>query len=767
MEGSDIKTDSLFQNLIFGFVLLCLIYLLSQGNALLFHGITELFSISVAWSVFLLMWTTRKITRNKTLLFLGIAYLFIGFIDLFHTLSYKGMNVFEGIEGSNTAGQLWISARGMEAVSLLLVSILIHKKDRIPVRKYMVIFSLITTLILAVIYYTEIFPVCYIEGQGFTQFKTLAEYAICLILLLSIRGFHKCRKELDRRVYSLLVMSLSVSIASELAFTIYIDVYGFFNALGHFLKVISFGLIFQALVYSSVHHPYSTIFQELKKDTEELSISQALHSSLIANISDVLVILDKEALIKYISPNIENLYGWSSVIRANQSVWENVHPDNIKTLKQAFSRLIDKKDSRETVEIRYRRADGHYTDIQLTGRNLLSDSDINGVLVNFHDITERLDSETKIQESEERFRVLHNASFGGIAIHDKGLILECNLGLSEISGYEYNELIGMNSLQLIAEDSKDKVLNNIKLGYEKDYEVQGCRKNGEEYPLRVEARNIPYKGKPVRVVEFRDISREKQNETEKNRLKESLMQVQKMETVGRLAGGIAHDFNNMLGVILGYTDIIMENEGPQWPNYNYLNEIKKASQRSADLTRQLLAFARKQVVNRRVMDLNNTITLMIEMLDRLAGAEIQLEWSPEMNAGSVEIDPNQLNQILVNLCMNAKDEISGQGRITIETGSSFIPEEECKNWEDCCPGNYASLTVRDTGAGMDEDRKSHIFEPFFSIDFESAEHSGLALAAVYGCVRQSGGFINLESEVGKGSEFTIYLPRVDSLQKNS
>jgi len=158
---------------------------------------------------------------------------------------------------------------------------------------------------------------------------------------------------------------------------------------------------------------------------------------------------------------------------------------------------------------------------------------------------------------------------------------------------------------------------------------------------------------------------------------------------------------------------------------------------------------------------------MIEMLDRLSGAEIQLEWCPGIDAGSVEIDPNQLNQILVNLCINAKDEIKGQGRITIETGSSFITKEECKNWEGCYPGNYASLAVRDTGAGMDEDRKSHIFEPFFSMDFETAGHSGLALAAVYGCVRQNAGFINLESEAGKGSEFTIYLPLMDRPQKNS
>jgi len=155
-------------------------------------------------------------------------------------------------------------------------------------------------------------------------------------------------------------------------------------------------------------------------------------------------------------------------------------------------------------------------------------------------------AEEALRESEERFRALHNASFGGITIHDKGLILECNKGLSEITGYDYNELIGMDGLSLISEDTRDKVIQNINAGYEKSYEAKGVRKDGQIYPLRLEAKNIPYKKKKVRVVEFRDITEIKRFEKEKLKLETHLQQAQKMESIGTLAGGIAHDFNNIL-----------------------------------------------------------------------------------------------------------------------------------------------------------------------------------------------------------------------------
>jgi len=375
------------------------------------------------------------------------------------------------------------------------------------------------------------------------------------------------------------------------------------------------------------------------------------------------------------------------------------------------------------------------------------------------DIAERKRSGKALQESEERFKSLHNASFGGIAIHDKGIILECNQGLADMTGYSAAELTGgMDGLMLLAEKSRNDVMNKILSGYEKPYEAIGLRKNGEEYPMRLEGRNIPYKGKMVRTVEFRDITEQKRAEAEREKLQAQLIQAQKMESVGRLAGGVAHDFNNMLSVILGHAEIALEKKNPDDPLHEDLMEIIAAAQRSANLTRQLLTFARKQTIAPKIIDLNETVDGMLKMLRRLIGEDIDLLWNPGRNLGSVKVDPSQIDQLLANLCVNARDAIKDIGKITIETGSVAFDEAYCADHPGFSPGEYVLLAVSDNGCGMDPETIGHLFEPFFTTK-ELGKGTGLGLASVYGMVKQNHGFINVYSEPGQGTIFNIFLPR--------
>lgn len=374
------------------------------------------------------------------------------------------------------------------------------------------------------------------------------------------------------------------------------------------------------------------------------------------------------------------------------------------------------------------------------------------------EITDRKRAEKDLKESEVRFKALHNASFGGITIHDQGVILECNQGLTEITGFGYEELIGMDGLLLIAEKSRETVRNNIRAGYEKPYEAFGVRKNGEEYPIRLEARNIPYRGERVRVVEFRDITEQKQAEEDREKFRDQLTQAQKMESVGRLAGGVAHDFNNMLGVIIGHTEMVLEQMDRTEPFFSDLEEIRKAAERSAILTRQLLTFARKQTIAPKVIDLNKTVEEMLQMLRRLIGEDIHLTWLPGKNDLQVKMDPSQIDQILANLCVNARDAIEGLGKITIETGRASFDESWCAVHEGFLTGEYVLLTVSDTGCGMDKDTIGHLFEPFFTTK-EMGKGTGLGLATVYGAIKQNNGFVNVYSETGRGTIFRIYLPR--------
>ncbi|MCB0747407.1 MAG: PAS domain S-box protein, partial [Ignavibacteriae bacterium] len=249
-----------------------------------------------------------------------------------------------------------------------------------------------------------------------------------------------------------------------------------------------------------------------KQAEEKLRKISAIHSKMVANLGDVIVIIDKDGINKYKSPNIENLFGWKSEELIGKSTWNNIHPEDLEFTQKFINSLMVKPNNIGSAEMRYKLKDGSYTWIEFTGINLLHDEDINGILGNYHDISERKLIEQSLKESETRFKALHNASFGGITIHDKGVILECNHGLSEITGYSVDELIGMNGLQLIAESSRDFVMDKILSGYEKPYESIGLRKNGEEYPIRLEARTVPYKGKMVRTVEFRDITDQKKSE---------------------------------------------------------------------------------------------------------------------------------------------------------------------------------------------------------------------------------------------------------------
>ncbi|MBT8342658.1 MAG: response regulator [Desulfatitalea sp.] len=248
-------------------------------------------------------------------------------------------------------------------------------------------------------------------------------------------------------------------------------------------------------------------------------------------------------------------------------------------------------------------------------------------------------------------------------------------------------------------------------------------------------------------------------ENHRRKMEAQLRQAQKMEAVGRLAGGVAHDYNNMINVIMGYTEMALEQIPPTDPLHADLKEIMAAAKRSKELTRQLLAFARRQSIAPRVLDINDTVQNMLNMLRPMIGEEIELIWSPGEKIWHIQIDPSQIDQILANLCVNARDAIEGVGKIIIETANTEIDETYCSMHEGFMPGEYVCLTVSDDGAGMDSSTINNIFEPFFSTK-AIGRGTGLGLATIYGIVKQNKGFINVYSEPGSGAIFKIYLPRV-------
>ncbi|NTV88735.1 MAG: response regulator, partial [Burkholderiaceae bacterium] len=276
--------------------------------------------------------------------------------------------------------------------------------------------------------------------------------------------------------------------------------------------------------------------------------------------------------------------------------------------------------------------------------------------------------------------------------------------------------------------------------------------------LRRLADNLSYALRVLRMKTARE-----QAERKRDALEAQLHQARKMEAVGRLAGGVAHDFNNMLAVIVGHTDLALEQTAPDHPLYADLLAIQKAAQRSTDLTRQLLAFARKQTIAPRALDLNDTIAGMLKMLGRLIGEDIDLLWRPAGTLWPVNMDPTQIDQIMANLVVNARDAITGVGKIMIETSQATLDESYCEVHAGFIPGQYVLLAVSDTGHGMDNEILAQMFDPFFTTK-PPGRGTGLGLATVYGIVKQNHGFINVYSEPGKGTTFKIYLPQHGSDQ---
>jgi PAS domain S-box-containing protein len=318
-------------------------------------------------------------------------------------------------------------------------------------------------------------------------------------------------------------------------------------------------------------------------------------------------------------------------------------------------------------------------------------------------------------------------------------------------------------ISFYAPQSRPVIKKAFQLAVEKgkpyDLELELIRADGECIWVRTTSQPVMENGKVVRVTgNIMNITDAKRAEAEKQKLQNQLAIAQKMELVGQLAGGVAHDFNNILGVILGYAELARMKIKPSDTLYADIEEIKKAAERSSALTHQLLAFARKQNMAPKVLDLNETVEGMLKMLRRLIGEDISLDWLPKAGLWSVKIDPAQVDQILANLCVNARYAIADVGKITIETENVAFDKTYCADNVEFIPGKYVMLAVSDDGCGMDKDILKKIFEPFFTTK-EVGQGTGLGLSTVYGIVKQNNGFINVYSETGKGTTFKIYLPR--------
>ena len=376
------------------------------------------------------------------------------------------------------------------------------------------------------------------------------------------------------------------------------------------------------------------------------------------------------------------------------------------------------------------------------------------------------------QEAQQRFERLFRSNPALMALSSlpDQRFSDVNDAFLKTLGYSWVDIIGktVSDIGLFLHPEKQVMLaDRLRTdGRISGFELQVRRKDGAILDGVFSGEIIRSQGRDFFLTVMNDITERKQAEADKEKLRAQLVQAQKMESVGRLAGGVAHDFNNLLMGIMGYTELCQDSLPVEHPGHIHLDEIMKASKRSVDLTRQLLAFARKQVIAPRILDLNAAVEGMLSLLRRMIGEDIHLAWLPGTKLWAVKIDPSQIDQILANLCINARDAIAGVGKITLETANITLDQAYCVGHPGAVRGEYVRLTVHDDGCGMEEQVLAQIFEPFFTTK-PVGEGTGLGLATVYGIAKQNNGYIDATSEPGRGACFSLYLPRVNGGAANS
>jgi len=446
--------------------------------------------------------------------------------------------------------------------------------------------------------------------------------------------------------------------------------------------------------------------------------------------------------------------------------WQDLTPaEDIDVTEKAIAPLLAGDADAARFEKRYMHKSGEclWADVSVAMRR-----DADGIPLYFMttmvDITAKKRAEAALHASESRFRAMVENAPEPIYIQTELRFAYLNPKAVDLFGAaDARALLGAPVMERFHPDFHEQVKGRIKTLNEDRrpvndlLELKFLRMDNASVWVETTGQPIVYHGKNGALVFVRDITSRKAAEQERKKLEAQLIQAQKMESVGRLAGGVAHDFNNMLSLIIGYAELALNRANPDGAMKDYLEEILDAATRSADITRQLLAFARQQAIRPKLIDLNKTVEGMLKMLRRLIGEDIDLCWQPGPGRMPVFMDPSQLDQLLANLCVNARDAIGGVGKLTIETGRVRFDAAYCADHTGFIPGDFTLLAVSDDGCGMDKETLDNIFEPFFTTK-GVGEGTGLGLATVYGIVKQNSGFINVYSEPGKGATFKIYLP---------
>jgi PAS domain S-box-containing protein len=497
--------------------------------------------------------------------------------------------------------------------------------------------------------------------------------------------------------------------------------------------------------------------QQARKQAEvELSRREGYYRALMENSLDGFAILNRDGVIQYNTPSLKPILGYEPDELAGQNAFSFVHPEDIAGARRSFERALQDPKLRVTQELRFRRRDGSWCDVEVIGQSHLDDPQIAGVVLNTRDITER----KGLQEAQRRLATAVEQAAEAIVITDvQATILYVNPAFEKITGYSPQEAVGQNP-RLLKSGRQDlrfytEMWNTLVKGEVWHGHFINKRKDGKLY--EEDASITPIRDAAGQIVNYVAVKRDVTHEVQ---LEGQLRQAQKLEAVGQLAGGVAHDFNNMLAVIRGNAELLLMDEEPLGARArDYVKHVIAAAEHATKLTRQLLIFSRKQAMQSQPVALNDLIGNLTKMLKRVVREDIRLECRYAARLPFIQADPGMLEQVLLNLVLNARDAMPKGGQLLITTEGTNVTEADAQTNREARAGEFVCLTVSDTGTGIAPELLQRIFEPFFTTK-EVGMGTGLGLATVYGIVKQHQGWIEVSSRLGEGATFKIFLPAI-------
>lgn len=505
---------------------------------------------------------------------------------------------------------------------------------------------------------------------------------------------------------------------------------------------------------------------------KEMRRSEERFRSLVQNASDAFAILDADGTFRYVSPASERVVGHGPSEMIGESCLKLVHTDFVPTVMAYLEEVRSTDEHLPEIVLRARHKDGSWQWLEVSCTNLLDDPAVMGIVANFHDVTETREAEEALRASEQSARLLFDASPLPMWVTDLETLefLAVNDAAVAHYGYSRDEFLTMKITEIRPEADVPRLkeeIENLRASWGSGAVVNSGEwthrvKDGRLITMEIVSHALVYAGRSASLILAQDVTERKRVESEKDNLERQLHQSQKLEAVGQLAGGVAHDFNNLLAVILNYGKFVKDDLEPGTASHEDVTQVLSAAEKAARLVKQLLAFSRREIVKPEIIDLNEIVEDLHRLLARTTKESIKIVVDLGNDLWRTNADPGQMEQVLLNLAVNADAAMPNGGTLAIRTSNKYLSEEAAAQKAELTPGNYVCISVSDDGVGMSEATAAHMFEPFFTTK-GIGEGTGLGLSTVYGIVKQAGGYIYAYSEEGRGTTFNVYLPATDAV----